>query len=359
MNLFENALSSLNTLELILIVGNLFLLLFSRTIILRLTPENKENKGFSARLHIFRSVNVLILVALVLTNIFLPAKQDFWLTKLISVFIIIYLGYLSFHILNYFIRKKFGREKILNDQTVLSDTYNTRVLGLLLAISVSIITLIGIIQTLEFDSLLEAGGMLGIIGVFLALTQSSWAPDIISGLIILNSNLVEEGDVIEIDNNRTIIGMVFKTRIFHTEILNLANNHRVMIRNAKLRDYQIYNFSKFASARGLRDSLSFKVGYDVSESALLAMFEKAFEAAEAESSIALEYQHPFELRAMNSGDFAVEWAVFFYSKAPEKILANRQLLTSIILKTAQQENISLATPVLHTSSHLLKNENVI
>ncbi len=341
MNLPETALNSLNTLELLLIAGNLFLLLFSRSIILRLTPEHRENKGFSARLHIFRSINVLILVALVLTNVFLPARQDFWLTRLISVFIIIYLGYLSFHILNYFIRKKFGREKVINEQT-----YKTRVLGLLLAVSVSIITLIGIIQTLEFDSLLEAGGMLGIIGVFLALTQSSWAPDIISGLIILNSNLVEEGDVIEIDNSRKIIGVVFKTRIFHTEILNLVNNHRVMIRNARLRDYQIYNFSKFASARGLRDSLSFKVGYDVSQSALQSLFEKAFEKARTEPAIAVEYQHPFELRAMNSGDFAVEWAVFYYSKAPEKILANRQLLTAIILKTAQEENISLATPVL-------------
>jgi len=349
MNLLDTALNSLNTLELTLIVTNLFLLLFSRSIILRLTPENKENKGFSARLHIFRSVNILILVALVLTNVFLPAKQDFWLTRLISVFIIIYLGYLSFHILNYFIRKKFGRERTVNEQTVISDTYNTRVLGLLLAISVSIITLIGIIQTLEFDSLLEAGGMLGIIGVFLALTQSSWAPDIISGLIILNSNLVEEGDVIEVDNSRKIIGVVFKTRIFHTEILNLVNNHRVMIRNAKLRDYQIYNFSKFASAKGLRDSLVFKVGYDISESALQVLFEKAFETALADSSILIEEQHPFELRAMDAGDFAIEWAVFYYSKAPEKILTNRQLLTATILKTAQEENISLATPVLHSS----------
>lgn len=350
MSMLDTTLNSFSPVELGLIVTNLLLLLFSRSIILKLTPENKENKGFSARLHIFRSVNVLILVALVLTNVFLPARQDFWLSRLISVFIIIYLGYLSFHILNYFVRKKFGREKIINEQTVISDTYNTRVLGLLLAISVSIISLVGIIQTLEFDSLLEAGGMLGIIGVFLALTQSSWAPDIISGLIILNSNLVVEGDVIEIDNNRTIIGVVYKTRIFHTEILNLVNNHRVMIRNAKLRDYQIYNFSKFASARGLRDSLSFKVGYDVSENTLQVMFEKAFKSAESESSISIEYQHPFELRAMNSGDFAVEWAVFYYSKTPEKVLTNRQLLTAIILKTAKEDKISLATPVLHSGA---------
>lgn len=348
--LFETILGSLGAFELSLIAINLFLLLFSHAIVLKLTPEKREEKSFSARLHIFRSVNVLILVFLLLQNVFLPIKESFWLTRLISVFIIIYIGYLSFHILNYFLRKRFGKERTINGQLVISETYNSRFLGLLLAIAISIVALIGIVQTLEFDSLLEAGGMLGIIGVFLALTQSSWAPDIISGLIILNSNLAEEGDVIEIDNSRKIIGVVYKTRVFHTEILNLVNNHRVMIRNAKLRDYQIYNLSKFASAKGFRDSLTFKVGYDVSQSHLQAMLNKAFEEAEAETIISTETQHPFELRATDAGDYAVEWSVFFYSKTPEKILSNRQLLTAIILEKATENNISLATPILHTAT---------
>ena len=343
----EILIARLSLAEMLLIAANIFLLLFSRTIVQRFSTADAENKGFSSRLHIFRSINILILVSLTLMNVFLPLRETFWLTQLLSVFIIVYLGYLSFHILNYFVTKRFGKQSVINGQHVLSETYNSRVLGLLLSVSISILTLVGIIQTLQFDSLLEAGGLLGIIGVFLALTQGSWAPDIISGLIILNSNLVEEGDVIEIDGDRKIIGVVFKTRIFHTEILNLVNNHRVMIRNARLRDFPLYNLSRFASAKGLRDMLVFKIGYEVDEAQVQKMFEIAFENAALEKNIIFDEQHPFELRALNAGDHAVEWGVFYYTKAPEKILGNRQLLNSLILKSATVAGISLATPVLY------------
>jgi small-conductance mechanosensitive channel len=289
-------------------------------------------------------------VFLILQNVFLPIKESFWLTKVVSVFIIIYLSFLSFHILNYFVRKKFGKEREVNGENVISETYNSRVLGLLLGICVFIIGLVGVIQALEFNSLLEAGGMLGIIGVFLALTQGSWAPDILSGLIILNSNLVKEGDVIEIENGRKITGIIYKTKIFHTEILNLVNNHRVMIRNAKLRDSLIYNLSKFASAKGLRDSLRFNIGYDVPESRIASMFEAVFKQAEEQGDIQIDFRHPFELRSTDAGDYAVEWTLFFYSRKPEKILRNRHLLISLILRVAAEHEISLATPLLHTGT---------
>ena len=67
--------------------------------------------------------------------------------------------------------------------------------------------LIACVRILGFDSLLEAGGLLGVMGVFLALTQASWAPDIISGLVILNSRMVEEGDVLQLgDDESPLIG---------------------------------------------------------------------------------------------------------------------------------------------------------
>jgi len=63
--------------------------------------------------------------------------------------------------------------------------------------------------------------------------------------------------------------------MFHTEILNLVNNHRVMLKNARLREFTIQNLSKFASAKGLREQLSFKIGYDISPEKVRKMFKAA------------------------------------------------------------------------------------
>jgi small-conductance mechanosensitive channel len=150
-----------------------------------------------------------------------------------------------------------------------------------------------VVRILGFESLLEAGGVIGFIGVLLALTQGAWAPDIISGLIILNSRLMEEGDVVEFwDGTDKIIGIVFKTKVFHTEILDLADNHRTMVQNSRLRTITINNLSKFASAKGLREELRFNIGYDVPESKVQGLFLAAFDAAIQDSEIAIEASHP-------------------------------------------------------------------
>lgn len=73
--------------------------------------------------------------------------------------------------------------------------------------------------------------------MLLALTQGAWAPDIISGLVILNSKMLQERDVIKLsDSNETFLGIVYCTRAFHTELLNVVDNHRVMISNSRMRD---------------------------------------------------------------------------------------------------------------------------
>ena len=75
---------------------------------------------------------------------------------------------------------------------VYAETYNARVLSMLLGVVIFAITFIANVRILGLDTWLEAGGVIGFVGVILALTQSAWAPDIISGLVILNSRLVGE-----------------------------------------------------------------------------------------------------------------------------------------------------------------------
>ncbi|MBT8114419.1 MAG: mechanosensitive ion channel, partial [Arenicella sp.] len=192
-------------------------------------------------------------------------------------------------------------------------------------------------------------GALGIIGLFLAMTQASWAPDMISGLIILNSRLCEEGDVIQFNMDGTwITGSVFRTKLFHTEILDLTNNHRLMVRNAKLRDYGVQNLSRFASARGLRERLLFNIDYRHDENEVVDMIERAFtEFDKSDGSREEQYEH--EIMVYDTGDYAVTWAVYYYIKDVKKLLKIRQVFRSYILAEAKRSQISLATPSLQNN----------
>ncbi len=345
----QEIVTSLSVLEATLLVLNIVLLVASGPLFNFLSHGNITDKSVRSRLHVFRSINILIIAVILYYHIFIPIASTSWFTKIAGVLFIVYLSYLAFYISNYFVLSRFGKTKEVDGKLQVSETYNTRALKILSAILFVIIALIGSIQLLEFDSVLQAGGVIGFIGVFLALTQASWAPDIISGLIILNSNLIEEGDAIQLDGDPDMIGMVYKTKMFHTEILNIIDNHRVMIRNARLRDITLHNLSKFASARGLRESLSFNISYDTPQDEIHRMFDSAFEKAKELSHIDFEAQHGWDIRVHKTGDFSVEWKVYYFIKNIREIIRTRQELTELILCEPDQANIQLATPVLHQS----------
>ncbi len=342
-------LSTLSIAEYALLVANTLLLVFARQIYQKLSHGQLDKGPYRAQLHIFRAINLLIILLILFYHLYLPISGASWITKLVGMLLVVYLVQLGYHIAAYLIKQKYGRVREENGETVVSETYNTRALNLLSAIIFFIIGLIGCIQILEFKSLLEAGGVIGFIGVLLALTQGAWAPDIISGLIILNSRLAEEGDVIQIDEGGTrFIGVVFKTKLFHSEILNMVNNHRMMVKNSRLREYNIHNLSRFGSARGLRERMSFNIGYEVEPSRVRAMFDKAFKQAQQNKDIDIQWQHTPEVYVGDTADYAVQWVIYYYTKTVRELLKTRQELREVILNSAAESGISLATPRLHS-----------
>lgn len=75
----------------------------------------------------------------------------------------------------------------------------------------------------------------------------------------------------------------------------------------------MHNLSRFASARGLRETMTFKIGYGEKPKAVKAMFEAAYAAAVEDTKIFLEGQFPLEIRVMETGDHAVDWSVHYYT----------------------------------------------
>lgn len=164
--------------------------------------------------------------------------------------------------------------------------------------------------------------------------------------------MIEEGDVIELDDNGSIIGIVYKTKMFHTEILNLVNNHRIMLKNARLREFTIQNLSKFASAKGLREKLTFKIGYDVPATNVRKMFQAAEIKVRKNSDMNFSEDKIFEVALLDTGDHALEWGVYYYNKDIKSLIKIRQKIRECILNTAEEFQISLATPITYLN---LKN----
>jgi len=265
--------------------------------------------------------------------------------KVVSVLVVIYLSYLVATLLARLIRRRYGKAVQTGGKERIADTYASRILSLFSTVFVCMIALISIVRIAGFSSLLETGGVIGFIGVMLALTQGAWAPDIISGLIILNTRLLAERDVIRIqDNGSELYAVVYRTRAFHTELLSLVDNHRLMIRNSNLRDHTVHNLSRYASAKGLREKLTFKLSHDLLPEQARAMFQNAYEQAETDN-LPMEFQHPLEVRLQDAGDHAVEWSIHYYTKDVSSLIATRQAFRECVLDAAKEQGVDLSTPL--------------
>ena len=330
-----------------LLAINLLLIFFAPFLVTRLSDNDLPDGALDFRINVIRGLNVLVIGMLGHFRFYSEGQSGQSIgIKLLSILIIIYLSYLSIHLIGRFVRMRFGRPvQSSGSGPRIADTYASRALSIFISVFISIMALISIVRLAGFSSLLEAGGVIGFIGVFLALTQGAWAPDIISGLIILNSKMFKERDVIKLTNgDEDMLAIVYRTLAFHTELLNLVDNHRVMIKNSKIRDHTIHNLSRFASARGLRETLLFKIGYDVSSVQVRAMFESAFLAAVEDTDIHIEEQHPLEVRLKDAGDHAIEWSVHYYTKDEMALIKTRQLFREKILEASIASGISLSTP---------------
>ena len=348
-----NIVSKHSTLDLFTIGASLLLFIAAKPICRWLD----DNDGVSNRASMMRFLNFGVILAIITRALLL--ENNAWLVKITQVLIVLYFAILFTQLINFFVRQRFGKTRIVKDTISIADTYSSRGLSIFVTVVTTIIALVSCLRILGFDSVLEAGGALGIIGLFLAMTQASWAPDIISGLIILNSRLCEEGDVIQVEmDGKTVTASIFRTKLFHTECLDLTNNHRLMIRNAKLRDQGLQNLSRFASARGLRESLFFNIDYKHTEDEVSKMIKRAFEKVDTEEGIREEQYDP-EIFVYDTGDYAVTWAVFYYIKDVKRLLPIKHTIRSYILKASILSDISLSTPVLQNNSvELIQNTTV-
>lgn len=351
-NAITDVLTRFTALHYLIIAANILLMLLARPLIQK-TGGKLSERQTDFRVNALRVLNLAILAAVCYNAIYSGGERgQGFAIKLISILVVLYLAYLASNLASYMMRRRYGKTNNSNDGIQISDTYHSRMLTLVVSTFIAIVALIAVIRIAGFSSLLEAGGVIGFVGVFLALTQQAWAPDIISGLVLLNSDMLSEGDLIELGDSNPILARVFKTKIFHTVLIDIVNNHRIMVSNSKLREQTIHSLSKFASAKGLRERLTFKIGYDTSAEDAKDLFNEAFEKIANDASNNIDDSHPLEIRVLDTGDHAVEWGIFYYIKDVSGIIAVRQRLLEEILDTSNKHGISLSTPQTHVVTTL-------
>jgi len=344
---------------------NIALFIFARPLLNLIAPDQDN----STKIKIFRALNVLVLLLHVLDIILTGTSSNYrhYFINLGYSLMIIYAGMIAYSFLGTISKKRFGRERMVDKKTIYSETYSTRLVNLILLVMIVVTAIYALILIWGANSLLETTGIFGILMAFLAFTSSVWAPDIISGLIILNSQSIEDGDVVVIDGHANEY-VISRVTLIYVVLYDIRNNHRTLMRNSQFTNNRVDNLSRVASTNGVRQSLTYKIGYpqfkgrSEERAAQLAefnasidqMFTRAFNTCKDEKDIKINEAKSFEWAMTNAGDYALEYTLWIYlERIPNtKITARlRQHLMGTIYKINEAvytasilENIDLSTP---------------
>ena len=302
---------------------NVILLIFARPIVNLVAPGQNND----ARVRILRGLNVLVIA---LHGLDFALRQtvagyEGYVIKLGSSLMVGYGGVFLHSLAGTFSMRRFGRTREQDEQRIFVETYNSRLVGIVLLAVIVVTTIYILIKVWGADSLLETTGIFGIFIAFLAFTSSIWAPDIVSGLIILNSDILADGDVVVIEGQPDEY-IIARVTLIYVVLYDVRNNHRTLMRNTQFIDSRIDNLSRIASSDGVRQSYTYKIGYpemgDTAEArtaalaAYRARIDAMFQAANAACienvDVLINPNAPFEWALTSAGDFALEYTLWFY-----------------------------------------------
>lgn len=363
-------------------ITNLLIIFYSETIL----RFFNRSKSISVQAKILRFGAVIFLMMhildILLVDVFaLPEYENYFIRFGLTI-ATVFGCLILFNIFGNFSRQKFGTQREMDGETIYLDSYNSRLMNLCASVFVFLIALYILITIWELDGLLQTTGFLGIIFAFLALTNAIWAPDIYFGLVILNSNMLDDGDVIKI-NGHPDEHIIARVSLIYTMLLDVRNNHRVIIRNSQLISQRVDNLSKRASTEGLRHSLEFNIGYpgikeersDSDDNPFTrfmkrvdAMFETAYEHLCENTEAKINHNVPFEVVLINSGDYALNFRLYYYIEAlpntkvtktiRQYLLRTPSLIQQAVNASAVSHGIQLATPMLVTHKEFESDDGI-
>jgi len=353
-----------------ILLVNLGLYIFAPKII-KYFNSGKEN---SFQLTILRSVNMLFIALSILDYIisFVTDAYSNYFSGVAYTLLVVYISSFAYNALSLLSRKKFGREKEMDGKSTYIDTYNSRLIDIIVMVIIIFIAVYMVINAWGLTSMLETTGLMGLIVAFLALTNSIWAPDPYYCMVILSSDMLEDGDVVHIEGmDDTYI--ISRVTFIYTLLFNTRTNYKTLVRNSKLIELHIDNLTKKASTDGLRHALTFKIGYPKIDGTLDIkshqskdmrdflkqvdeMFKSVAENAKEDELVQLNPNVDMEWMMTETGDYAIEFTlVYFLDTLPKTkitrnirkhIVGTRNRLLRLTYEASVEHGLSLATPDL-------------
>ena len=348
---------------------NIALLIFAKPILNTIEADRDSE----VKLKISHTINILVLILHCIDLALLRVSSDYenFFINLGLSLMAIYAGLFSYSLCSYLSRRRFGKEKNLDNQLIFLDTYSSRLVDILLLGMIALLILYSIIKIWGADSMLETTGIFGIVVAFLAFTSNIWAPDIISGLIILNTQILEDGDVVVI-NGHPDEYIINKVTLIYIILYDIRNNHRTLLRNSQFTQSKIDNLSRVASTDGVRQALTYKIGYpsfdrenpdhrlkqlNSFKGKIDRMFTQAYEQCSSSTDVKINNKRSFEWALTQTGDYALEYTLWFYlERIPNTKVTStirRHLMGTIykinesVFTASVVEDIDLSTPAIN------------
>lgn len=336
----------------------------------RLIKATSAGNDYGDRVAISRALSALICMLVVadLLVISLFPQYSKLILQLVYSLMTVYLGMVFFQLSTFYSLRRFGRTRPVDDGVHYFETYSSRLMNIVLAVLIGSLVVYTLIKFWGADSMLETTGIFGIIFAFLAFTSSHWAPDVMSGLMMLNSQSLESGDLVRIDGYEDEF-IISKVSFIYSVLFDIRNNNRTVLRNSRLLQGKIDNLSRIASTDGIRRYLQYKIGYpdlahldrdermaalDDFQKRINRMFSDAFEASVEHDKVHINPNKHFEWAMTDAGDFALVYTLWIYlDKIPDSkltatlrefYLGTVYKVNELVFRASIANNIDLSTP---------------
>ena len=349
--LFENfvgLLAPMRGFDWIVFSINILVFLFAR----RITSffHFKDQAVFQKRLRTLRGTNLVLFLLYTVPVVMQAISSEEEVDpssvgrRISETTLVLLFSFLVRHISRMFTLKKYGREKEIEGETVLSDTYQSEMFSLLIWVLLVSATILALINIWGITDWLKTTSVIGGLVLIAFSTKDVWAPDNVNGLILLYNEQVEPGTVVRVDE-LDLLAVVNQTTLTQTVFRDLRQRHLILVPNSRFRNSKIEVLSN-ATSKGLVDYVDFKIGYGFSSEEIEKFLTAVWNQACASES-AIDNTGRCRICIYDNGDHAVTWRLYFHVRKVYKLLSARFAVNRAAYDLSLELGIGLNTPQTH------------
>ena len=323
--------------------ANFLIFVFSKKIV-TFYPKSRDETSLQKRLWALRSINLVLFLLYLAAFLFVQKDSVGLVQKISATALTLLTTYLLLHIFQYFTLKRYGRLKRIQDETVLSETYQSEIFNLLALLAGGISAFLIFVNIWEITDWLKATSVLGGLLIIAFSTKDIWGPDNIHGLIILYNGDIEPGSVVRVPA-LDLLAVVIQTSMTQTVFRDLRQRHQILLPNSLFRQNKIEVLSN-CPEKGIDQFIDFNIGYGVRSARVELFFQKVWETAcKFESTINTAKKPRVVL--LNNGDHAVCWRFFYTVKNIYRILPASFAVNRAAYDLSLEWGLDLSTPITH------------